>query len=646
MKKHHPKILISLVITAILFLGYVQIAHAAIIEAIGTGLITLTIGLIMYILGYIGSLLVTLGGGLASWSLDLNNTLLTSAIVEKGWVIARDLANLGFVLAIILISFTTILRIQQYETKKMLTNLIIAALLINFSLIIAGVFIDFSGMLTDFFISKAGGGSPTELRNALVASFQVQTVLSPPDLDAGKFQELIGGLKNKLSSAISFVANLFFIVIYTFTAAIALFGLAAMFFIRYIVLIILLILMPLAWLFMILPDTAHLWKKWWEVFMRWIFFAPTASFFIYLALSIPTSGQNFTVGVDLPINESLLIPNFGQLIGQMIAVIGLLIGGMMVADKVGTEVGLSSIALGRRAKNMAIGATGKMVGGGVRRVLQTGYRPERVDPKTGKVIPGGNIIQRTASRLIGIPGMSTVHQWATAGQKTRQDAIRKEYNQLAKEDVPGFLARATAATMRDDVVAAQIIKTAADHDLLGDLEKKNPVALEMGIQAARRQGTEKALYKKDPRLAMMARPQNEDPNIAKAEVITAMNTMAPKDLGALPAEALELPEIALNFTNPQLKYIAINATGEQEVAMEKTLNKWKKEEATNGAEWQALTTEMKNTFSRGIVKLDRLVNENLAATVPKGGTPQMQQSIVTAGTPVGNVRSTTKFSTP
>src|SRR3989344_165355 len=108
------------------------------INAVMTG-----VGVLSYFIGAIAGMFVTLGGTLVNWSLNLNSQILDSHTVQIGWAISRDLANLGFVLAIILISFITILRIETYDTKKMLIRLISAALLINFSLVIAGVFLDF-----------------------------------------------------------------------------------------------------------------------------------------------------------------------------------------------------------------------------------------------------------------------------------------------------------------------------------------------------------------------------------------------------------------------------------------------------------------------------------------------------------------------
>jgi hypothetical protein len=53
-------------------------------------------------------------------------------------------ANLGFVLFIILIALATIVRYQDYEAKKLLPRLIAAAILVNFSIAIPTVILNFT----------------------------------------------------------------------------------------------------------------------------------------------------------------------------------------------------------------------------------------------------------------------------------------------------------------------------------------------------------------------------------------------------------------------------------------------------------------------------------------------------------------------
>src|SRR3989344_7921170 len=108
-----------------------------------SGIVAAILHGITYIIGVIGGLLIQLAGYLVDWMLRLNSQILDSSntLMYTGWRIARDFANLGFVLLTVIIAFATILRYKEYGYQKLLFNLIKAAILVNFSLAIAGAFI-------------------------------------------------------------------------------------------------------------------------------------------------------------------------------------------------------------------------------------------------------------------------------------------------------------------------------------------------------------------------------------------------------------------------------------------------------------------------------------------------------------------------
>ncbi len=67
--------------------------------------------------------------------------------VIKGWTLVRDFSNIWFILVILFISITTILRIESYGVKKLLPNVILMAFLINFSLPITTFVIDMANVI-------------------------------------------------------------------------------------------------------------------------------------------------------------------------------------------------------------------------------------------------------------------------------------------------------------------------------------------------------------------------------------------------------------------------------------------------------------------------------------------------------------------
>ncbi|MDO8599219.1 MAG: hypothetical protein Q7S02_03855, partial [bacterium] len=90
------------------------------------------------------------------------NDFVNAAAVKNGWVIVRDVGNMFFIVVLLIIAFATILNVSSYQWKAMLPQLVIAAILINFSKTIAGIFIDLSQVMMLTFVNgfaAAAGGN-------------------------------------------------------------------------------------------------------------------------------------------------------------------------------------------------------------------------------------------------------------------------------------------------------------------------------------------------------------------------------------------------------------------------------------------------------------------------------------------------------
>ncbi len=374
-------------------------------------------GAVLYMIGVVASWGVVIGGTLVNWSLNLNSHILNDSLVNTGWVVTRDLANLGFVFVIILISFATILQMQNYAMKKLLWKLIAAALMVNFSLVIAGVFIDFSGVLTDFFLSRATNGNISLVGERFTNAMAVHRVFQQTE-DEKTIKEKTAGLADNFNNFVNFIASLAFAVFFTIAAATALFSFAAMFFMRYLSLITLLILAPLAWLMWIWPETEKQWHKWWGEFFKWIWFGPAASFFFYLAISLALTfdkgGADYLQG-GAPLaavsNSGLLIQNLGKLIAQMTSVIGLMYYGLTVANSMGIAGANFGFAVAGKVKGAitgaALGAGGYAAGGALgwmrQKVASAGVS---VNPATGDI--SRSYAQRLATWVSGTPVLRNI----------------------------------------------------------------------------------------------------------------------------------------------------------------------------------------------------------------------------------------------
>ena len=141
------------------------------------------------------------------------------------------------------------------------------------------------------------------------------------------------------SESLRAIATLLFIAFFTFLAAITLLAIAVMLVIRYVYLTILLILSPIIWLLWIFPSTQSYWKKWWTNFMKWAFFAPIMLFFLYLTIATiktyPKALAQYARDTNrLPLENQPVQIDFA-LIGHLVALLGLMAGGLYAANSMG-----------------------------------------------------------------------------------------------------------------------------------------------------------------------------------------------------------------------------------------------------------------------------------------------------------------------
>ncbi|MDO8486549.1 MAG: type IV secretion system protein [Candidatus Staskawiczbacteria bacterium] len=199
----------------------------------------------------------------------LKRAITRDQTVIDGWTIVRDFANMFIVLGFVVIGIATILRIRTYEAQKTLLPLILVALLINFSLLICGIIIDGTNIAVNYFTTQQGGGAA-----GITQKFK------PIAIDPGVDNALEGyynkddwqnyiNLALSTSTYIGILAMIFFIY-------------AVLLIFRYVALMCLVILSPLAFVCYVFPATKPIFNKWWTQFTQWAIIGIPTAFFIYL----------------------------------------------------------------------------------------------------------------------------------------------------------------------------------------------------------------------------------------------------------------------------------------------------------------------------------------------------------------------------
>jgi len=354
MLKHFKKIaLISIPITILVFI-VPRLVYGDIFGALNPiNWIKWIIMGILYVISYLGTMFFSLGSYFVGFFLKFNYGILNSNnLIDRGWAITKDIANLGFVLVMVIIALATILRFQDYGYKRLLPKLIAAGILVNFSLTIAGVFVDFSHVLTRQFFS-AVETKDADIVQVLSGAFEPQKFYTePPNPAPFDPEEEPTSFEGFTVGFLLDIAKVLFTAIFIYASAFVLFAFAFMLFLRYIYLSFLLIIAPIAWLFWVFPALAGQFRKWWSKFLEWIFFMPTFAFFLYLTL---TSIKSLNQNALLP-DGTFFKGTLSDLMAQgakMVLLIGLLFGGLILAQQMGITGAAGAINIAKTRADKA-----------------------------------------------------------------------------------------------------------------------------------------------------------------------------------------------------------------------------------------------------------------------------------------------------
>jgi hypothetical protein len=286
--------------------------------------------------------------------------------VDRIWFILRDFVNMFFIFGLVYIGFKMILDADNSNTRRWLVNLIIAAVLINFSLFITKAVVDFSNNIaTQIAISGFPQGSG-------------ESVVGTPKVDLA--DNLLGllGVKDLLTLNVGtnpgggwgyiFGTAIFFLV----TAFVLAAG-AFMLMIRFIALTLFLLVSPLMFVSWVLPPVSDTMKKYWKMFLGRAFFAPVYFLFLYFSLETLVGLQE-SLGISSGGGKwantfattgaagNTALANGQSTLPFFFIMCGFMIGSLVIAKKIGADGADGALSLGKSLKNKAIGYTKKGAG--------------------------------------------------------------------------------------------------------------------------------------------------------------------------------------------------------------------------------------------------------------------------------------------
>jgi len=432
-----------------------------------SGFVTDAIQTFLEFLKTIAGFVIYLGATLINIALQINFEIINLPIIKVGWVIVRDIANLFFVLAFIIMAFLTILKVSNYTAQSMFPKIISAAILVNFSLTMAGAILDATHVITKFFVDKSFGDASFAAARDIGAS--IVATLNPQG-----YLEVESAVINRtpgvsISGILLTLLSSFVIVMFMFFMGFLLLANALMLLTRIAYLSVLLIVSPIPWLYQVIPVTQIKQRgaDWWDTFLKWAFTAPIMSFFLYLTLA--TASETKARILDRIIADlNLGTDNFSQIKGFWMQVTNTLILGGLLAASV-----IASTALGGKGAQTVLGYA-KNKGEALKKwsKQKAGNIPKNIGRGiatigAGKDKEGKTIFEKMAeSKAAKIPLIGTALRGVAsasinAKEKRKEDTAKRQKEKysgmskaMLKNKLSGLNARAGLAT--DDNVAAAL----------------------------------------------------------------------------------------------------------------------------------------------------------------------------------------------
>lgn len=240
---------------------------------------------VLNLVGFIFAIAATL----FAWVVDPanvsgDNGMLNKQAVKDVWIMVRDLLNMSFILVLLFAAFGTIFQMDKWNLKKVWLNILINALLVNFSFPIARFIIDISNVAFYYLLNNlfSPNGTTAVTGNTIFASFgaasHIGNILVPENYSAYS------------------IAYLLAMIISLFIMGMTLVVIAGLFLVRLVALTMLVMFSPIGFVGYAIPSAGGYAKKWWDNLINYSFFAPIMVFVMAIALRISEAMGNENFG--------------------------------------------------------------------------------------------------------------------------------------------------------------------------------------------------------------------------------------------------------------------------------------------------------------------------------------------------------------
>lgn len=199
---------------------------------------------------------------LASNFLQTETAQVNNEEVEKVWRSFRDIANVAFVIAFMIIIYSqlTSVGLSNYGIKRMLPKLLVAAILVNLSYTLCILAVDLSNLL---------GYGVNQIFHAVGSSAGLEEYAGLPDGGGGQWALVFGGL---LAGAVGIaLAGGWSVLLAGLLAALMIVLILVL---RKAAIIVLIVISPLAFVAYLLPNTEKWFHQWFKAFYTLLMLFP------------------------------------------------------------------------------------------------------------------------------------------------------------------------------------------------------------------------------------------------------------------------------------------------------------------------------------------------------------------------------------
>lgn len=360
----------------------------------------------------LGVAVVTLDNAVYYTVVTMGSFVKNLSAIGVAWRILRDIGNIALIFGFLSIGISIILGTERLGYgKKMLPMLLVAAVFLNFSLFFAEAIIDTGNLFATQFYTQINGGQPATAQDFFNANNVGKSGIANRIMGQLGFAQLYGEAIKPNTSVyqkgnpwiIGFMGILLFLV-----TAFVMFTLAFILVARFVALIFLIVLSPIGFAGLAIPQMKKKADQWWSRLFEQTITAPILLLMLYIALAVITD-TNFLTGFcpqsATSCSPSLFgfisgnITGFGSMLLSFIVAMGLLLAVTIQAKKLSafgadwagrtagkltfgmtavglrTGVGWPAQALSQRIRGSAFGATkrGRIIATTFDKVAKTSF---------------------------------------------------------------------------------------------------------------------------------------------------------------------------------------------------------------------------------------------------------------------------------